>query len=362
MPKITPVVLAGGAGSRLFPLSRDEFPKQFRPLLGEKSTFQDTVLRVTNPETYNPAVVITSESHSDIALQQLNAVGLTGTILGETARRDSAAAMAIAALVVEQRTPGSLVLAVAADHVIRDTQAFNQTVEKGRAAAEAGQIVLFGLEPTEPKTSYGYIRPGKLYGDDPDVHKVEKFVEKPDQKTALQYVQNGYLWNSGNFLFRSDTMIREFETHAPEILAAARDALALAQNRDGVLLLDQAAMCRAPRISIDFAVIEHASCVSVVTGRFAWSDVGEWDAVWEILSDHTDANVTVGGGHFYHSEGCLIHSESVQTIAVGLKDIVIITTKDAVLVMPKNRSKDLKAVVVDLQQKGFFVPAEVSKA
>ncbi len=361
MPKITPVVLAGGAGSRLFPLSRDEFPKQFRPLLGETSTFQETVLRVANDEIYSAPVIITSEDYCNIARAQLEAIGLNGTIVGETARRDSAAAMAIAALIVEQISPGSLVLAVAADHVIPDAQVFNQTVEKGREAANAGQIVVFGLVPTEPKTSYGYIRSGKVYSGDPDVHEVEKFVEKPDQSTALKYMQDGYLWNSGNFLFRSDTMINEFEVHAPDILAAARDALAQAQNHDGVCLLNKDAMCRAPKTSIDIAVIERSQRISVVTGRFSWSDVGAWDAVWEVLSEHSTANVKVGKGHFYNSEGCLIHSETAQTIAVGLKDIVIVSTEDAVLVMPKGSSQDVKGIVLDLQRQGYFVPSEEAK-
>src|SRR6476659_3966926 len=218
--RIVPVLLAGGGGSRLWPVSRESLPKQFQPLIGPLSTFQQTLQRVSDPDLFEGPIVITSEAFRFFASRQASIVNRPVSLILEPCRRDSAAAVAIAALLVEHRSAGSPVLVLAADHVILDDALFLDAVRSGLEAAGEGKIVVFGLPPTAPKTKFGYIRPGTPAGDNRDVRLVEAFFEKPKLEDALAYVREGYLWNSGNFLFRSDMMIEELAKYAPKVLAA----------------------------------------------------------------------------------------------------------------------------------------------
>ncbi|MBP2534592.1 mannose-1-phosphate guanylyltransferase/mannose-6-phosphate isomerase [Agrobacterium tumefaciens] len=347
--KITPVLLAGGAGSRLWPVSRDQLPKQFQPLVGNLSTYQQTLQRVGDKSLYAEPLVITNEDFRFFARRQAEEIDLPATVVLEPARRDSAAAMAAAAVLAERREPGCLVLALAADHVVLDAHKFSDAVKLGAKAADQGNIVVFGLVPTEPRTSYGYIKPGEAIDGEEDLSTVDAFVEKPDVKTAISYLEKGYLWNSGNFLFRSDVMIAELKAFAPEILAAVTQAVEQYESDLGFVRLHQESFEASPKNSIDYAVIEKTKRMAVVHGHFRWSDIGSWDAIWEIADKHGNDNALEGNGVFIDSEGCLIHSTQLLTTVVGAKDMVVVATKDAVLVVPKNRVQDVKGLVEKLK-------------
>jgi mannose-1-phosphate guanylyltransferase/mannose-6-phosphate isomerase len=350
--KIIPVLLAGGAGSRLWPVSRDSLPKQFQPLTGPLSTFQQTLQRVCDPVLFEDPVVITNEAFRFFARRQAEAVSQPISLVLEPCRRDSAAAVAVAALLAEQTHSGSPVLVLAADHVILDDDLFLDAVRAGLETALDGRIVVFGLPPTEPKTSFGYIRPGARIGQNEDVRLVEAFVEKPSRDNALAYLKAGYLWNSGNLLFRSDVMIREFEDFAPQVLAASLRSIEAARTDQGFMQLDEMAFAAAPKTSIDYAVIERTRNIAVVVGRFRWSDIGSWDAIWEVLPRDQDGNATLGRGIAVDSRNCLVHSEGILTTVVGATDLVVVSTVDAVLVVPREHLPSIKGVVERLQAEG----------
>lgn len=356
--KITPVLLAGGAGARLWPVSRDQLPKQFQPLIGDLSTYQQTLQRVGDPAHFARPIVITNSDFRFFAQHQAADVRTDASVVLEPARRDSAAAMAAAAVLAERENPGGLVLALAADHVVLDDDLFVRAVEAGCEAALDGYTVVFGLTPSEPRTSYGYINPGAVFGENEDLHFVEAFVEKPDARTALSYLQKGYLWNSGNFLFRSDAMIAEMEHFAPEILDAVRRSVELATTDLGFVRLDGPSFEEAPKNSIDYAVIEKTKKIAVVRGHFRWSDIGSWDAIWDVADKDADGNAVEGDGLALDSEGCLIHSHGVLTTVVGARDLVVVSTKDAVLVVPKDRTQAVKGLVDTLRRSGHGAETE----
>jgi mannose-1-phosphate guanylyltransferase/mannose-6-phosphate isomerase len=350
--RIVPVLLAGGGGSRLWPVSRDSLPKQFQPLIGPLSSFQQTLQRVSDPDLFEDPIVITSEAFETFASRQAGVVDRPVSFILEPCRRDSAAAVAVAALLVEHLSSGSPMLVLAADHIILDDALFLDAVRAGLEAAEEKKIVVFGLPPTAPKTNFGYIRPGGPAGDHDDVRLVEAFFEKPAREDAVAYLREGYLWNSGNFLFRSDVMIREFGKYEPDVLAAARRSIAAAQTDRGMMRLDEAAFAASPRISIDYAVMQKSRTMAVVIGRFRWSDIGSWDAIWEILPHDADGNAALGHGMMVESRNCLVHSEGILTTVIGGADLVVIATGDAVLVCPRERIQEIKGVVERLQAAG----------
>jgi mannose-1-phosphate guanylyltransferase/mannose-6-phosphate isomerase len=358
--RILPVILAGGGGTRLWPVSTDRSPKQFQKLTGPLSTYQMTLRRVEDPAMFASPVVITAESFQAMAADAAAEIGLLPEIVVEPLRRDSAAAIAVAAVMAENRQPGGLVLALAADHIVGDTELFLESVRHGCLAAEAGDIVVFAIKPTAPLTSYGYIDAGDSLFGHTDVCRVRAFVEKPDALTARAHVKAGYLWNSGNFLFRSDVMITQFEIHAPEILAAARTAIGRGSKRDGVLVLDKEAFATATATSIDYAVIDKTRAIAVVKGRFAWSDIGSWDAISDMLAKDEAGNAIFGNGYALDSRNCLIHSGHGLTAVVGVEDLAVISTAGAVLVIPKNRSQEVKALVEKLRALAAFAAGGTS--
>jgi mannose-1-phosphate guanylyltransferase/mannose-6-phosphate isomerase len=349
---IVPVILAGGSGTRLWPVSRDAFPKQFQPLLGPRSTYQETIGRVTDPSLFAAPVVITSDAFRFFARRQANDLGVEATVVLEPARRDSAAAMAAAAVFVERHNPGAVMMALAADHVVFDDGVFRDSVRTGLPAAEAGKIVVFGLVPSEPKTSYGYIRPGASTAENPDLAAVEAFVEKPDLATAIGYCRDGYLWNSGNFLFRASVMIRELAEHAPDVLAAATEAVEKAERDLGFWRLDEESFVKARKTSIDYAVIEKTRDIAVVRGRFRWSDVGAWDAIWQVSTQDGAGNTIIGDGLAVNSRDCLIHSDGILTTVVGADNLLVIALADAVMVAPKDNAQAVKTLVDKLKALG----------
>jgi mannose-1-phosphate guanylyltransferase/mannose-6-phosphate isomerase len=340
---IVPVVLAGGTGTRLWPVSRDASPKQFLPFNGPHSTYQETLLRVADP-MFAPPVVVTGRNLHARARQQADVVGIEATIVVEPVRRDSAAAIAAACALVCQRDPDAVVLVLPADHIVLDNAAFRQTCAAARAAAEAGHIVTFGIEPTGPKTGFGYIRLGKAIKGQ-GVRKVKSFIEKPTAERAARYVKDGYLWNSGNFLFRADTMMRELKRHAPDVATAATTSVDRANNRNGIVRLHADTFSRAPRISIDYAVMEKTDRAAVVTATFGWQDVGNWDALATMLAPDADGNVVQGHGVSLDSQDCIIHAGDRLVAVIGVKDLVVVDTADAVMVVPRRRAQDVKEMV-----------------
>ena len=343
---IIPILLAGGAGTRLWPVSRDALPKQFLPLIGDKSTYQETLLRVRDA-MFAPPIVITGPNFHFFARRQAEEIGVDATIVIEPMRRDSGPAIAAATMVASRRDPKAVVLALAADHIIPDADAFRATCRAGRVAAEAGRIVTFGIKPTEPKTSYGYILPGEAIGD--GVFAVKSFVEKPDVETAARYVRDGYLWNSGNFLFRAAVLLSELKRLEPDMASAVDAAVANASNDLGFLRLESGAFSRAPQKSIDYAVMEKTDLAAVALGDFRWSDIGSWDALFDITPRDSAGNVLQGSVVAMEAEDCVVHSNDRLTAVVGVKDLVVVSTADAVMVIPRARAQDVRELVNKLK-------------
>src|ERR1700738_617393 len=269
---IIPLIMCGGAGTRLWPASREVRPKQFLPLFGPRSTFQDTLLRVSDPTLFERPIVITNTAYRFMVLEQLAEIGLEADVLLEPMRRDSGPAIAAGAAFAQIRSSEAVVLALAADHVVRDTNAFVAACRQGLAAAEAGNIVTFGVKPPRPATEYGYISPGKVISD--EVRSVLKFIEKPDAATAVAYVNAGYLWNSGNFMFRAAVLLDEYRNVDTDSVQAVTAAVTEAGRDLGFVTLNPEAFAKAKAISIDYAVMEKTTCAVVVPVACGWSDVG----------------------------------------------------------------------------------------
>jgi mannose-1-phosphate guanylyltransferase/mannose-6-phosphate isomerase len=348
MTRIVPVILAGGAGTRLWPVSRDALPKQFLPLVGERSTYQETLLRVADAKLFAPPIVITGGDFRFFARRQAEDVGVDATVVIEPMRRDSGPAVAAGTALAKARDPDAVVLALAADHVILDVDEFRGSCQAGLKAAAAGKIVTFGIAPTAPKTSYGYIRRGDALGADP-VFAVQAFVEKPDPQTAARYVAEGCLWNSGNFLFSAGTLLAELARFEPAMAAAVGAAVAKAKDDLGFVRLDPEAFAAAPQKSIDYAVMEKTDRAAVVMGRFRWSDIGSWDAIFDVAERDKAGNAVYGAVVTTDARNCVIHSPDRLTAVVGADDLVVVSTPDAVLVMPRSRAQEVRELVGKLK-------------
>jgi mannose-1-phosphate guanylyltransferase / mannose-6-phosphate isomerase len=347
---ILPVIMCGGSGTRLWPASRESMPKQFIPLLGEYSTFQAAAKRVGDPTIFRKPLVIANLDSRFIVAEQLAEIGVAADIVLEPIRRDSAAAVAVATVRAAQEHPDAIVLIMAADHVIGDHESFAEACRIAAQGATQGQIMTFGIAPTFPATSYGYIAKGAALAKDAG-YKVERFVEKPDASSAAKYIGQGYLWNGGYFLFAPQIMHAELSRFAPEILEAATSALAAARIDLDFIRLDKAAFEKAPKTSIDYAVIEKTELAGVFPVSFSWSDVGSWDAVWNMAKGDISGNVTRGNVEVIGTQNSLVHSDDLLTTVVGLDDVIVVTTHDAVLVCSRRSAESVKDLVLQLRAK-----------
>ncbi len=343
---IIPVIMCGGAGKRLWPASRSDNPKPFLPLVDGTSTFALTLKRIAEPTLFGPALVIAGADHGHLAVAALAEAGVTAVTLLEPEGRDTAAAIAAAAAFVADSHPEATLLVLAADHVIRDHAGFHATVAAALPAAEAGKIVVFGIPPAWPATGYGYIHPGAPLPAK-GVRAVARFVEKPDAERARQYIADGYLWNSGIFLLAAETALAEIGTHAPAIAEAAGAAIVAgkASNGDAVLHLDKEAFAAAPKISFDHAVMEKTANAAVIDANFDWSDLGTWAAVWDADSHDAAGNVAVGDTVLVETTGSYVSSTRPKVGIVGLNDVVVVATDDAVLVAAREQADRVKDLV-----------------
>ena len=345
--RIIPLIMCGGAGTRLWPASREVRPKQFLPLFGTRSTFQETLARVSDAALFERPIVITNAAYRFMVLEQLAEIGIEADILLEPMRRDSGPAIAAGAAFAEAREREAVVLALAADHVVRDTAAFVAACRQGLVAADAGNIVTFGVKPERPATEYGYINPGKAIAG--EVRAVEKFVEKPDTATAAGYVNSGYLWNSGNFMFRAAVLLDEYRNVDADTVAAVGEAVTAAGRDLGFFTLDPEAFARAKAISIDYAVMEKTSRAAVVPVSCGWSDVGSWHAVWELSDKDGEGNAAQGTAVFEDSRNCNVTTDRALVALEGVDDLVVVATQDAVLVSRQKDANGLKRLVAKLK-------------
>jgi mannose-1-phosphate guanylyltransferase len=347
---VFPVILCGGSGTRLWPSSRGDSPKQFLPLLDGRSTFQSALLRLADVEGVAAPVIVTGAGMLDMVRDQCAAVGADPVILVEPEARDSGPAVAAAAAFVLGRDPDGVVLMLAADHKIDTVAQFGVSANLAVGAARSGAIATFGVHPDAPATGYGYIRGGASIGG--GVLKVDAFVEKPDRATAERYLAQGYFWNSGNFAFLASTLMGELAAFAPELGEAAEAAVAQGIWTENVLRLDQGAFGRAPKISLDYAVMERTAKAAVVPAAFQWSDLGAWDAVWEVSQKDAAGNVLQGDGLMIDVDHSLVRTAGPFVGVIGLSDVVVIAERDAVLVAHRSQAQAVKTMVDHLKASG----------
>jgi len=350
---IIPVILSGGSGTRLWPLSRALYPKQLLSLIGEKTMLQDTVLRLTSTDDTGPIYCVCNESHRFLVAEQLHEIDThIGEIILEQTGRNTAPAAAVAAMLIAERYPGATMLVLPADHVILDPVAFGKAVAAGKSAAEIGDLVTFGIVPTSPETGYGYIRASVTSEGNIGAYPVLEFVEKPDKTTAELYIALGdYFWNSGIFLFKAEAYLKELETHAPSIIAACREALQKAVEDLDFLRLDVEAFSASPSDSIDYAVMEKTTRAALVPLDAGWNDVGAWSALWDVHARDEAGNVKKGDVLVQDVKNCYIHATSRLVTAVGLDSLIVVETADAVLVASRESVQDVKMLVEDLKRK-----------
>jgi mannose-1-phosphate guanylyltransferase/mannose-6-phosphate isomerase len=342
MSLITPVILVGGSGKRLWPLSRESMPKQFVPLLGKLSTFQQTLQRVADRSLFAKPVIATNDSYRFMVEGQAKELDIDIEILVEPSRRDSGPAIAAAAAYTKS-LGAQAVLALASDHLVIGMKEFLEGCREGLVAVQQGGIVTFGIPPTEPKTDYGYIRPSsESIGP---VLKVAAFVEKPSAQKAMLYIAEGLLWNSGNFLFPPALLLSEMARFEPEMAAAAEEAVTKAKRSSSTIFLDAEAFAKAPAKSIDYAVMERTDKCWVVPARFRWSDLGTWDALLDVGSADSEGNVIEGTVEIDHVRNSYIRSDGPLTAVIGVEDVVVVAMNDAVLVGHRDNLPSLKDVV-----------------
>ncbi|HEB59231.1 MAG TPA: mannose-1-phosphate guanylyltransferase/mannose-6-phosphate isomerase [Gammaproteobacteria bacterium] len=347
-----PVVLSGGSGTRLWPLSREGYPKQFLPLVGADTMLQATVNRIVSYPGVSAPIVVCNEEHRFFVAEQLNNERYAGKhIILEPAGRNTAPAVTLAALQALSIEEDPLLIVMPADHVITNIESFHKSISVAVAAAEQGMLVTFGVRPTHPNTGYGYIKAeGGRVPAEITALKIDRFVEKPDIERATEYVESGeYLWNSGIFLFKASAFLQEVKRLCPDVESCCRTSLEKASADSDFLRADRTTFLECPSDSIDYAIFERTDRAAVVPMEAGWSDVGSWNSLWEVGEHDEHGNRTDGDVLAIDTKGCYLHAEDRLLTAIGVKDLVIVETGDAILVMDKNRNEDVKNLVGKLK-------------
>jgi mannose-1-phosphate guanylyltransferase / mannose-6-phosphate isomerase len=350
---LIPLILSGGSGTRLWPVSRKNLPKQFLNLAGEGTLFQQTITRTRQLPGVASPIVVASEDHRFLAAEQLLEVGIQdATIVLEPLARNTAPAIALGALQAQQRDSDALLLVLPADHLIGDTAAFVAAVTQAIPLAEQGWLVTFGIRPDRPETGFGYIRRAEAIGN--EGYRVEQFVEKPDLLTAESYLADGgYDWNSGMFLFKASRYLEELAVHAPAMLAAVREAHANASADLDFVRIDHDTFARVPDNSIDYAVMEKTQHAAVIPVDCTWSDIGSWSALWLTGDKDAEGNLREGDTLSIDSRNSLLRSHDRHLLAtVGIDDLIVVTTPDATLVAHRDAAQDVKKIVEQLKASG----------
>lgn len=349
--EITPVILCGGNGSRLWPQSRSAYPKQFLPLINDHSMLQNTIERLENLSGVCSPLIIANESHRFLVAEQVRQTGLKASgILLEPVGRNTAPALALAALEATQSGKDPVLLVLAADHNIRDVPAFHQAIDSAMSSAISGKLVTFGIEPSHPETGYGYI---KAASSEASAQDVEKFVEKPDLKTAESYLaEGGYYWNSGMFLFKASRYLEELKSFRPEMYDICLQSFKQRSTDMDFIRIDEEVFSTCPDDSIDYAVMEKTQDAVVVPMNIGWSDVGSWSSLWEVSDKDGAGNVTRGDVLALESQNCLVRSEHKLVACIGLEDMLVIESDDAIFVAPRDKSQEVKKVVNQLKAEG----------
>jgi mannose-1-phosphate guanylyltransferase / mannose-6-phosphate isomerase len=345
--KVIPVILSGGSGTRLWPLSRSAKPKQFLSFDGGPTMIQQTLLRCQGAGFDARPIFVGADQHRFMLAEAAQGLGVQADIVLEPMRRDSCAAIVAGALQAMARDKEAIILVVAADHHVPDAKAFAACVAEAVSAAETGLLVTFGIKPRSPATGYGYIMPG-----DPaigPVWRLQKFVEKPDHDTAVRYIKDGYLWNSGNFLYKAKSFIAEAKVLVPDVVAAVAASLKAAERDRDFIRLHAGAFAKSPQIAVDFAIMEKTKNAAVLPVDYAWSDIGSWDAVAGSLRADENGNAVVGDAVIEASRNVMVHSDGMLTTVLGCEDIIVVTTKDAVLVAKRGATEKVKALVDKLR-------------
>jgi len=349
---IVPVILSGGSGTRLWPLSRKLRPKQFIDIHGADSMFSQTLARVDG-DPFAPPLIICNHEHRFLVAEELRTHDVVAaTILLEPLGRNTAPAIAVAAHQLAKTDPEALMLVLSSDHVIEDAASFRETVMAASELASQDHLVTFGVQPDRPETGYGYIRRGDSLN--PVGFRVDRFVEKPDQAKAEEYLRHGdYYWNAGIFLFSAQALLDEIEKFSPEVTTAALAGLSASEQDLDFTRLDEKAFAAAPAISIDYAVMEKTNRAAVVPLQTKWSDVGSWASLWELSDADADGNVADGPALVLDSRNTFIRSQKPLVAAMGVENLVIVATDDVVLVLPKDRTQEVKDIFAHLDQLGF---------
>lgn len=353
---LLPVILAGGSGTRLWPLSRELYPKQFLALTGKNTMLQETVARVLDMDGARKPLVICTDKHRFLAADQLREISCAATLILEPVGKNTAPAVAVAALEAMSGGEDPVLLVLPADHVIKDVQQFRQAVALGLEMAKSGHLVTFGIVPHQPETGYGYIARGeKIAAQSADsiAFRVDCFVEKPDLTTAESYVASGqYYWNSGMFMFQASSYLEELERFAPDMLSSVRQAFDKGRRDLDFLWLDEDTFSTCPSDSIDYAVMEKTARSVVIPIDCGWSDVGSWSALLELGERDGDGNILQGNVLTQDVQNCYVNASHRMVAAVGLQDHIIVETADAVLVISRDKAQDVKKIVEALKKSG----------